>query len=99
MANLIITQHLFLEAEDQQKTLIFINSLAVQSAGMAIYDTMQFIADVRTLCIGQTCSMGAFLLYGWNGVEGGVASCQSDDLSAFRWLQRLTSDIQIHAKF
>ena len=65
MANLIVL--LFLESEDPKKDInIYINSPGGSvTAGMAIYDTMQFIKpDVRTLCIGQACSMGAFLLAG-----------------------------------
>ena len=67
MANLIVAQLLFLESEDPKKDInIYINSPGGSvTAGMAIYDTMQFIKpDVRTLCIGQACSMGAFLLAG-----------------------------------
>ncbi|MFI3256027.1 MAG: ATP-dependent Clp endopeptidase proteolytic subunit ClpP [Psittacicella sp.] len=65
MANLIVAQLLFLEAEDPTKDIyLYINSPGGSvTAGMAIYDTMQFIKpDVRTLCTGQACSMGAFLL-------------------------------------
>ena len=67
MANLIVAQLLFLESEDPTKDInIYINSPGGSvTAGMAIYDTMQFIKpDIRTLCIGQACSMGAFLLAG-----------------------------------
>ncbi len=65
MANLIVAQMLFLEAENPEKDInLYINSPGgVVTAGMAIYDTMQFIKpDVRTICTGQACSMGAFLL-------------------------------------
>ena len=65
--NLIVAQLLFLESEDPTKDInIYINSPGGSvTAGMAIYDTMQFIKpDIRTLCIGQACSMGAFLLAG-----------------------------------
>ncbi|WP_233114106.1 ATP-dependent Clp protease proteolytic subunit, partial [Aggregatibacter actinomycetemcomitans] len=61
MANLIVAQLLFLESEDPDKDInLYINSPGGSvTAGMAIYDTMQFIKpDVRTLCIGQACSMG-----------------------------------------
>ena len=64
MANLIVAQLLFLESEDPDKDInLYINSPGGSvTAGMAIYDTMQFIKpDVRTLCVGQACSMGAFL--------------------------------------
>ena len=65
MANVIIAQLLFLEAEDPSKDIhLYINSPGgVVSAGLAIYDTMQMIScDVRTYCIGQAASMGAVLL-------------------------------------
>lgn len=65
MANLIVAQLLFLESEDPEKDIsIYINSPGGSvTAGMAIYDTMNFIKpDVSTVCIGQACSMGAFLL-------------------------------------
>jgi ATP-dependent Clp protease protease subunit len=65
MANLIVAQLLFLESENPDKDInLYINSPGGSvTAGMAIYDTMQFIKpDVSTICIGQACSMGAFLL-------------------------------------
>lgn len=65
MANLVVAQLLFLEAENPDKDIhLYINSPGGSvTAGMAIYDTMQFIKpDVSTMCIGQACSMGAFLL-------------------------------------
>ncbi len=65
MANLIVAQLLFLESENPDKDIhLYINSPGGSvSAGMAIYDTMQFIKpDVSTMCIGQAASMGAFLL-------------------------------------
>src|SRR5881409_2045106 len=65
IANLIVAQLLFLEAEDPEKDInLYINSPGgVISAGMAIYDTMQFIRpDVVTICLGQCASMGALLL-------------------------------------
>ena len=67
MANLVVAQLLFLEAENPDKDIsLYINSPGGSvTAGMSIYDTMQFIKpDVSTLCIGQACSMGAFLLNG-----------------------------------
>jgi ATP-dependent Clp protease protease subunit len=70
-ANLVVAQMLFLEAENPDKDIAFyINSPGGSvSAGMSIYDTMNFITcDVSTLCIGQACSMGAFLLSA--GVKG-----------------------------
>ncbi|MDQ2075698.1 ATP-dependent Clp endopeptidase proteolytic subunit ClpP [Marinimicrobium sp. ABcell2] len=65
MANLVVAQLLFLEAENPDKDIhLYINSPGgAVTAGMAIYDTMQFIKpDVSTMCIGQACSMGSFLL-------------------------------------
>ena len=66
-ANLIVSQLLFLESEDPGKDIqMYINSPGGSvSAGMAIYDTMQFIkCDVSTICMGMAASMGAFLLAG-----------------------------------
>ena len=102
MANLIVAQLLFLESEDPKKDInIYINSPGGSvTTGMAIYDTMQFIKpDVRTLCIGQACSMGAFLLAG--GTVGKRAALPNarvmihQPLGGFRGQ---ASDIQIHAQ-
>ena len=102
MANLIVAQLLFLESEDPKKDInIYINSPGGSvTAGMAIYDTMQFIKpDVRTICIGQACSMGAFLLAG--GAAGKRAALPNarvmihQPLGGFRGQ---ASDIQIHAQ-
>ena len=102
MANLIVAQLLFLESEDPKKDInIYINSPGGSvTAGMAIYDTMQFIKpDVRTLCIGQACSKGAFLLAG--GAAGKRAALPNarvmihQPLGGFRGQ---ASDIQIHAQ-
>ncbi|MBS0373453.1 MAG: ATP-dependent Clp endopeptidase proteolytic subunit ClpP [Proteobacteria bacterium] len=71
MANLIVAQLLFLESENPEKDIaLYINSPGgIVSAGLAIYDTMQFIKpDVSTICIGQAASMGAVLLAG--GAKG-----------------------------
>lgn len=71
MSNLIVSQLLFLESEDPNKDIsLFVNSPGgVITAGMAIYDTMQFIkCDVATFVIGQACSMGSFLAQA--GAEG-----------------------------
>lgn len=65
MANLIVAQMLFLESENPEKDIhLYINSPGGSvTAGMAIYDTMQFIKpNVSTMCIGQAASMGSFLL-------------------------------------
>jgi len=67
MANLVVAQMLFLESENPDKDIhLYINSPGGSvTAGLSIYDTMQFIKpDVSTMCIGQACSMGAFLLAG-----------------------------------
>ena len=69
VSNSIVAQLLFLEAENPEKDIsIYINSPGGSiTAGMAIYDTMQFIKpDVQTICIGMAASMGAFLTYCWN---------------------------------
>ncbi len=71
VANLLVAQLLFLEAEDPERDInLYINSPGGSiTAGMAIYDTMQFIKnDVTTICVGQCASMGAFLLAG--GTKG-----------------------------
>jgi ATP-dependent Clp protease protease subunit len=102
MANLIIAQMLFLESENPDKDIsLYINSPGgVVTAGMAIYDTMQFIKpDVSTLCIGQAASMGAFLLTG-GAAEKRFALPNSrvmihQPLGGF---QGQASDIEIHAK-
>ena len=102
MANLIVAQLLFLESEDPKKDInIYINSPGGSvTAGMAIYDTMQFIKpDVRTLCIGQACSMGAFLLAG--GTLGKRAALPNARLKIHQPLggfRGQASDIQIHAQ-
>lgn len=102
MANLIVAQLLFLESEDPTKDInIYINSPGGSvTAGMAIYDTMQFIKpDIRTLCIGQACSMGAFLLAGGTaGKRAALPNAQvmiHQPLGGFRGQ---ASDIQIHAQ-
>jgi ATP-dependent Clp protease protease subunit len=67
MANLVVAQLLFLESENPDKDIhIYINSPGgVVSAGLAIYDTMQFVkSDISTICIGQAASMGALILVG-----------------------------------
>ena len=67
MANIVVAQLLFLESENPEKDIaLYINSPGgVVTAGLAIYDTMQFIKpDVSTICIGQAASMGAVLLAG-----------------------------------
>ncbi|VTX64561.1 ATP-dependent Clp endopeptidase proteolytic subunit ClpP [Aggregatibacter segnis] len=102
MANLIVAQLLFLESEDPDKDInLYINSPGGSvTAGMAIYDTMQFIKpNVRTLCVGQACSMGAFLLAGGApGKRGALPHARvmiHQPLGGFRGQ---ASDIQIHAQ-
>ncbi|MDH2925100.1 ATP-dependent Clp protease proteolytic subunit ClpP [Nicoletella semolina] len=102
MAKLIIAQLLFLEAEDPKKDIyLYINSPGgVVTAGMAIYDTMNFIQpDVSTLCVGQACSMGAFLLSaGAKGKRFALPHARvmiHQPLGGFRGQ---ASDIQIHAQ-
>ena len=102
MAKLIVAQLLFLEAEDPEKDIhLYINSPGgVVTAGMAIYDTMNFIKpDVSTLCVGQACSMGAFLLSaGAKGKRFALPHSRvmiHQPLGGFRGQ---ASDIQIHAQ-
>ena len=102
MANLIVAQLLFLESENPDKDInIYINSPGGSvTAGLAIYDTMQFIKpDVRTLCVGQACSMGAFLLAG--GTAGKRAALPNSRIMIHQPLggfRGQASDIQIHAQ-
>lgn len=102
MAKLIVAQLLFLEAEDPEKDIhLYINSPGgVVTAGMAIYDTMNFIKpDVSTLCIGQACSMGAFLLSG--GAKGKRFALPHARVMIHQPLggyRGQASDIQIHAQ-
>ncbi|HDR0997402.1 TPA: ATP-dependent Clp endopeptidase proteolytic subunit ClpP [Pasteurella multocida] len=102
MANLIVAQLLFLESEDPEKDInIYINSPGGSvTAGMAIYDTMQFVKpDIRTLCVGQACSMGAFLLAG--GTAGKRIALPSARVMIHQPLGGFcgqASDIQIHAQ-
>lgn len=102
MANLIVAQMLFLEAENPEKDIfLYINSPGGSvTAGMAIYDTMNFIKpNVSTVCIGQAASMGAFLL---SAGEKGKRYCLPNSrvmihqpLGGF---QGQASDFEIHAK-
>jgi ATP-dependent Clp protease protease subunit len=102
MANLIVAQMLFLESENPDKDIhLYINSPGgVVTAGMAIYDTMQFIKpDVSTLCIGQAASMGSFLLAG--GAEGKRYALPNSRIMIHQPLggfQGQASDIKIHAE-
>ena len=101
-ANLIVAQLLFLESENPDKDIYFyINSPGGSvTAGLAIYDTMQFIKpDVSTLCIGQAASMGAFLLTA--GAKGKRYCLPNSRVMIHQPLggfQGQASDIEIHAK-
>lgn len=101
-ANLVVAQLLFLEAENPDKDIsLYINSPGGSvTAGMSIYDTMQFIKpDVSTLCIGQAASMGAFLLTA--GAKGKRFCLPNSRVMIHQPLggfQGQASDIEIHAK-
>ncbi|MAI36665.1 MAG: ATP-dependent Clp endopeptidase proteolytic subunit ClpP [Alteromonas sp.] len=102
MANLIVAQMLFLEAENPEKDIfLYINSPGGSvSAGMAIYDTMKFIKpDVSTVCMGQAASMGAFLLSA--GAKGKRYCLPNSRVMIHQPLggfQGQASDFEIHAK-
>ena len=101
-ANLIVAQLLFLESENPDKDIFFyINSPGgMVSAGLAIYDTMQFIKpDVSTLCIGQAASMGALLLTaGAKGKRYCLPNSRVMIHQPMGGFQGQASDIEIHAK-
>ncbi|MGK5023233.1 ATP-dependent Clp endopeptidase proteolytic subunit ClpP [Janthinobacterium sp. RB2R34] len=102
MANLVVAQLLFLESENPEKEIsLYINSPGGSvSAGMAIYDTMQFIKpDVSTLCTGMAASMGAFLLAA--GAKGKRFSLPNSRIMIHQpsgGSQGMASDIEIQAK-
>lgn len=101
-ANLVVAQLLFLEAENPDKDIsLYINSPGGSvTAGMSIYDTMQFVKpDVSTLCIGQAASMGAFLLAA--GAKGKRFSLPNSRVMIHQpsgGFQGQSTDIQIQAK-
>ena len=101
-ANLVVAQMLFLEAENPDKDIhLYINSPGGSvTAGLSIYDTMQFIKpDVSTLCIGQAASMGAVLLCG--GAEGKRQALPNSRVMIHQVLggfQGQASDIEIHTQ-
>ncbi len=101
-ANLVVAQLLFLESENPDKDIfLYINSPGGSvSAGLAIYDTMQFIKpDVSTLCIGQAASMGAFLLAaGAPGKRYCLPNSRVMIHQPMGGFQGQASDIEIHAK-
>jgi ATP-dependent Clp protease protease subunit len=102
MANLVVAQLLFLESENPNKDIhLYINSPGGSvSAGLAVYDTMQFITpDVSTLCVGQAASMGAILLAG--GAKGKRYCLPHSRLMIHQPLggfQGQATDIDIHAR-
>jgi ATP-dependent Clp protease, protease subunit len=102
MANVIVAQLLFLESENPDKDIaLYINSPGGHvTAGMAIYDTMQFVKpDVSTICIGQAASMGAVLLAG--GAHGKRFALPDSRIMIHQPLggmQGQASDMEIHAR-
>ena len=102
VANIITAELLFLESEDPEKDIyLYINSPGGSvSAGMAIYDTMQYIkADVSTICIGMAASMGAFLLS--SGAPGKRLALPNAEIMIHQpsgGFQGQATDIQIHAE-
>ncbi len=102
MANLVVAQMLFLEAENPDKDIsLYINSPGgVITAGMAIYDTMQFIRpDVSTICMGQAASMGAFLLSaGAKGKRYALPNSRVMIHQPLGGFQGQATDIDIHAR-
>ena len=101
-ASLVVAQLLFLEAQDPDKDIQFyINSPGGSvTAGLAIYDTMQYIkADVSTICIGLAASMGAFLLS--SGAKGKRIALPNSEIMVHQpsgGFQGQATDIQIHAE-
>ena len=102
MANVIVAQLLFLEAENPEKDIsLYINSPGgVVTSGMAIYDTMQFIKpDVSTICVGQAASMGAFLLAaGAKGKRYALPNSRVMIHQPLGGFQGQATDIDIHAR-
>ena len=102
VANVIVAQLLFLEAEDAEKDITFyINSPGGSvTAGMAIYDTIQYVkCDVATLCMGQAASMGAFLLAGGSaGKRYSLPNARIMIHQPMGGFQGQATDIDIHAR-
>lgn len=102
MANLIVAQLLFLEADNPEKEIyMYINSPGgVVSSGMAIYDTMQYIKPkIATFCIGQACSMGAtILLAGEKGMRYALPNSRVMIHQPLGGYRGQATDIEIHAK-
>jgi ATP-dependent Clp protease protease subunit len=102
VANLVIAQLLFLEAEDPEKDIhIYINSPGGSvSAGLAVYDTMQYVrCDVTTICLGQAASMAAWLLAaGARGKRMGLPNSRIMIHQPMGGVQGQATDIDIHAR-
>ena len=102
MANLIVAQMLFLESENPEKDIhLYINSPGGSvTAGMSIYDTMNFIGcDVSTICIGQACSMGAFILSsGAKGKRFALTNARTMIHQPLGGYQGQATDILIHTQ-
>jgi ATP-dependent Clp protease protease subunit len=102
-AGLVVAQLLYLEAQDPDKDVqLYINSPGGSvTAGMAIYDTMQYIkCDVSTICIGMAASMGAFLLC--SGTKGKRIALPNSEIMIHQpsgGFQGQASDVEIHAEF
>lgn len=103
MASLVVAQLLFLEAEDPEKDIcIYINSPGGSvTAGMAIYDTMQYVKpDISTICVGMAASMGAFLLS--SGTKGKRFALPNAEIMIHQPLGGINGqaeDIRIHAEW
>ena len=103
VANIVIAQMLFLEAENPQKDIVlYINSPGGSvTAGLAIYDTMQYVKpDVSTICVGVAASMGAFLLA--SGAQGKRMALPNSDIMIHQissGFQGQATDIEINARY
>jgi len=102
VANLVIAQLLFLEAEDPEKDIhLYINSPGGSvTSGLALYDTMQYVRpDIATICVGQAASMGAWLLAaGAPGKRMGLPNCRIMIHQPSSGVSGPASDIDIHAR-
>ncbi len=102
VANVVIAQLLFLEAEDPEKDIqLYVNSPGGSvTAGLAIYDTMQYVRpDIATICVGQAASMGAWLLAaGAHGKRMGLPNCRIMIHQPSSGVEGPASDIDIHAR-
>jgi ATP-dependent Clp protease protease subunit len=102
VANLVIAQLLFLEAEEPDKDIhLYINSPGGSiTAGLAVYDTMQYVRpDISTICIGQAASMAAWLLAAGNpGKRMGLPNCRIMIHQPMGGVSGQASDIDIHAR-